>query len=199
MSYAVALATAACLALAGCADGDAAKPSATPSGSGSSSASGTASPSASPSGSASASPSATASVTVPAAARAHTEAGAIEFAKFYMLEADKAYVSLDSSTLQSLAGPNCEGCQSAIDGVAEFKSAGERQVRPSMTIAATNPLPNSTKDVAQVQVQIRAAEVDIVNAKGAVVGATETGTTVYRLAIRWMSNGWRTADLGLEQ
>ena len=116
-----------------------------------------------------------------------------------MLEADKAYVSLDTSTLKSLAGPSCEGCESAISGVAEFKSAGERQVRPSMTVAATNPLPNSTRDVAQIQVQIQAAEVDIVNAKGAVVGSTESGATVYRLAVRWTGDGWRTADLGLEQ
>ncbi|MFC7485461.1 DUF6318 family protein [Knoellia sp. CPCC 206453] len=138
------------------------------------------------------------SVSVPAAARDHTEAGAIEFAKFYILEADRAYVSVDTSTLADLAGPSCEGCQSAIEGVDEFKVAGERQLRPSMTVLSTNALPNSTADVAQVQVQVRASEVDIENKAGKVVGSTEKGDTVYRLAVRWTDGHWTAADMGLE-
>lgn len=199
MSYAVALATAACLALAGCTDGDAAEPSATPSGSGSSSASGTASPSPSASGSGSASPSASASVVVPAAARAHTEAGAIEFAKFYMLEADKAYVTVDTSVIETLAGPDCEGCQDSIKGVTEQRAAGHRQVKPALTVLATNPLPGATKDGADVQVQVRSEKVDIVDKSGAVVNTTDAGQGVYRVAVRWGAGSWRVADMGFEQ
>lgn len=195
--YAAALAGAVTLGLVGCnGGGDEPTKTATPTASASSTG-GSGSPS--PSASGSVTPSPSVSVSVPAAARAHTEAGAVEFAKFYILEADRAYVSLDTATLAALAGPNCEGCQSAIEGVDEFKAAGERQLRPSMTVRSTNVLPNSTEVVAQVQVQIRASEVDVENKAGKVVGSTDEGDTVYRLAVRWTDGRWTAADMGLEQ
>ncbi|PRY52476.1 hypothetical protein BCF74_1335 [Knoellia remsis] len=135
---------------------------------------------------------------VPDAAKAHTEAGAIEFAKFVVNQADLAYVNVDDSVIKTLSGPSCEGCDVTIKGVADQKAAGERQVAPSLTILATNVLPSQNPDAYDVQVQVRSEKVDIVDTKGKTVNSTQAGKGVYRVATRWDGKQWTVADMGVE-
>lgn len=193
------LAAAAALTLSGCTGGDD-EPTSTPTPSAPSAVTTPpASTSPSASSSATATPNPTASVVVPAAARAHTEAGAIAFASFFMSEADRAFVVSDSSAIEALSGPSCEGCQDTIKGVAEQKAAGQRQVKPSLTVLATNPLPGGTADALDVQVQVRSDAVDIVDRTGKKVNSTEKGQGVYRVAAVWANDRWTAADMGFER
>lgn len=195
--YAAALAGALTLGLSGCNAGEKdPTPTASPTGSASSTES--PSPTSSGSGAVPGSPSPSVSVSVPAAARAHTEAGAIEFAKFYLMEMDRAFIEADGSVVSALAGPSCEGCDVTIKGVEELKTEGLHQVRPSLTVVATNPLPGGDADNHEIQVQTRAAEVDIVNSAGKVDSSTDSGPAVYRFALRWTGGQWTVLDLGLE-
>lgn len=90
-----------------------------------------------------------------------------------------------------------------ITGVNDLKSDGVRQVRPSLTIVTTNPLPGGDANALEVQVQTRAAVVDVVDKDGKVVSTTDDGPALYRLALGWVG-GWvgghRTVlDLALDQ
>ncbi|CAN7248869.1 DUF6318 family protein [Knoellia sp. LjRoot47] len=199
MTYAVALAAAAALTLAGCNGGDK-DPTSTPTPSASPSVTtppASTSPSSSPS--ATATPNPSASVVVPAAARAHTEAGAIAFATFFITEADRAFVTVDSGVVQALSAASCENCKVSVDAVAELKAAQERQVRPSLKIKATNPLPGATADQREVQVQTQDQAVDIVDRSGKVVDTTEAGQSVYRTRLAWVGSGWTMAELVFER
>lgn len=135
---------------------------------------------------------------LPAAAKPHTEAGAVAFATFYVLAADKAYVSQDAAILKAHSAPSCAGCQSAIEGVGQFKAAGQHQLRPSMTVLSTKVLPTSTTDVALVEVQIRTTEVDVQDASGAVVGATDGGDSAYQVTANWTDGHWSATAFGAD-
>lgn len=189
--YAVALAGAVTLGLAGCNGGeDEPTKTATPT------ASASGSPSASASGSVtgSATPSPSVSVSVPAAARAHTEAGAVEFAKFFIQEADGSYVTWNTDVVSGLGGPACKACNVVVDGVAEMKAAGEKQLRPSFQVGATNVLPGGTKDAKDVQVLVNKTKTAIVNKAGTVVETLPAGKATWQVQVDWVGQGWRVTE-----
>ena len=187
MTYAVAAATAATLLLAGCNGGDE-DPTTTPAGTTSTTGAPT------PSGSTStASPTATTSVQLPSAARQQTDAGAVAFARFYVLEVDNAYVTLDSSAISAYSATECKNCQLAADTVAAAKASGERQPRPSFTItgAQTQPFPGRTV----VDVYVNVADVPSVDAQGKVVAPGEPGKDSFRVDLAW-TDGWKVTAVG---
>ncbi|MFC7488312.1 DUF6318 family protein [Knoellia sp. CPCC 206453] len=184
MTYAVAAATAVTLLLAGCNGGDKdPTPTATASASSTASTTSTSSPS----------PTSTTSVQLPAAARAQTDAGAVAFARFYILEVDRAYVTLDNSAITAYAQRSCTNCQTAANTVEAAKSDGQRQPRPSFTItgAQTQPFPDRTV----VDVYVDVADVPSVNAKGETVSPGEPGKDSFRVDLVW-ENGWKVKAVG---
>lgn len=186
MTYAVAAATAATLLLAGCNGGDDdPTPTPSPTNSSTSSASVTPSPSASST--------ATTSVLVPSAARAQTDAGAVAFARFYVLEVDKAYVTLDTSAIKAYAKDSCTNCQTAASTVEAAKANGERQPRTSFSITGAQTQPFSGRVVVDVYVDV--ADVPSVNAQGQTVSPGEPGKDSFRVDLVWES-GWKVKAVG---
>lgn len=192
MAYAVAAATAATLLLAGCNGGDddpTPTPSPTSSSTQSPSPSGSATPTANPS-----SPSTT-TLPMPQAAKAHTEDGAEEFAKFYALAADAAYVSGDPAQLNSSGADDCVGCIALEEGVKAQSADGTKQVSPAVqvvrAVAAVPPEPNP--DLYYVDVSMVVREVEVKDPAGNVVSTTTAGKPIWRVTVTWISGGWNVS------
>lgn len=189
MTYAVALALASTLTLTGCNGGDD-EPTKRPTGT--SSATGSSSPSGSTSPTSSASPTPSVNVSIPAAARANTEAGSIEFGKFFIEELDKAYVTTDSSSIEAMSDPGCGGCKAVAGAIRGMHEDGIHQERPAVTIAGGQYVP--IHDAPAVDVFAEYESVPRVDSKGAVVTPGRAEKVAYRLTVEWAGQGWKVVE-----
>ncbi|WP_040883397.1 DUF6318 family protein [Janibacter sp. HTCC2649] len=129
---------------------------------------------------------------MPQAARAHTENGAEEFAKYYALLADAAYVSGDTDQLNKAGTDDCVGCIALEEGVKDQSAGGSRQVSPAVqverAVAAVPPEPNP--DLYYVDVAMVVREVEVKNPTGEVVSTTTAGKPTWRVTVGWAAAGW---------
>lgn len=132
-------------------------------------------------------------VVIPKAAEPHTDAGALAFAKFYVIEADKAYVTADSSSIEALSSTSCTGCATAISGVKELERAGERQEARSVAIksAAVKGFRGKTR-IVYVTTTVR--EVRFIDASGNETGTTQAGEFVWQLGLDPKDRGWSVSE-----
>ncbi|WP_146133016.1 DUF6318 family protein [Knoellia remsis] len=195
MSYAGALASAVALALAGCNGGDKeATASPTPSSSGSSA---TSSPSGSGSASASATPSPTSTVRIPSKAQAKTEEGAIEFAKFYVLEMNRADVSSDSSVFRALSDSSCSSCSEIADIVDQNKAAGTRLDKVTMTVNDASVLDDSG-DGYTIGLLVDEAPSQRLDRQGKVISKNPAGRLNIELGLKRSGDGWSVQALEIK-
>lgn len=190
--YAAALAGAVTLTLAGCNGGE--EPTETPTSSSSSTASPSGSGSPSASGSGTASPSPSVSVSVPSAARAHTEAGAVEFAKWAVGQADNGYVSGDSTTFQAISDPSCKGCKVVVDGIAKLKASGYHQKGPALVVNYSSAVVKS-QDAPAVELYISQSAVPMVHTSGVEADGPKAMKLKMRLELAWTPSGWRVREM----
>lgn len=178
--YAAVLAGAVTLGLAGC-NGGGDEPTASP----------TEIHSASTSGSVTVSATASLPVTVsvPAAARAHTEAGAIEFAKWALVQADNGYVSVDATAFQAVSDPSCAGCQVVLEGIAKLKATGYHQKGPALTVDYTGAIEKS-QDVPTVELFIIQSTVPMVHTSGVEAAGPTAMRFKTRFKLGWTEFGW---------
>lgn len=182
------------IALAGCTSDGKKDPTPSPSTSGSSP-----STSGSPSASESSSPSASISVDIPEAARAHTEAGAIEFAKFAATKAGEAIHKGDASIFLSLTEPTCQGCTAVAAVVKNQKEADERPAQPRIVVNGAQLF--GPPEAERVQVDIAATEkaVEVIRANGEVVRIAPEAPFPLRMGLIWTSSGWRIGEMKVIQ
>lgn len=200
ITYAVALAGALTLGLAGCTGGGE-DPTETPQPTASSSSTASASPSVSgsPSGSASSTgttkPSPSVSVSVPTAARANTEAGAIAFARWAVEQADAGYVSVDSAPFRALSEPACKGCQGIVDGIEDLKVSGYHQKGRALKVE--NAIAASIgKDSTVVDLLITQVAVPFVHSTGREAGGPKAEKYRMRVTGQWVGDSWRILEMG---
>lgn len=191
MTYAVAAATAAMLTLAGCNGGDE-DPTATPTATSSSTSS--ASPSGSPSPSTSASPSPSASVTLPSAARERSEKGAVEFAKNFVLEMNKADVSSDPSVISALSDPGCAFCADLVEVTNQNRAEGTRLDKLTMTIEDASVL-DAQGSTFVVGLLVSDAAARRVDREGKVISTIPAAKFNAEADVRWADSGWRIARM----
>lgn len=198
ITYAVALAGALTLGLAGCTGGGE-DPTATPQPTASSSSTASASPSVSgsPSGSASSTgstkPSPSVSVSVPTAARAHTEAGAIAFARWIIDQADAAYVGVDASVFDALGDEKCEGCASVKKDVKDLRATEYHQKGRALTVTEALVVSQAQAETT-VDLLVTSKAVPFVHKSGVEKGGTKAEKRKLRLIARWANDGWRVAN-----
>ena len=147
----------------------------------------------SPSLSASASPGPT--VSVPEAARAQTQEGGIEFAKFYATLLSDSVAVPDSTALQALSVPDCAGCQTIINDVDEYVRGGFRLVDPRAQLIGAQA--SSPYDAAQFSVDVLGKQVagTVIDANGQVAKELDEVRLHLRITVLWTEAGWRALDV----
>ena len=162
------------------------------------------SPSASPSGSVSGSPSVSPSpsssapsapVSIPAAARAHTEAGGIEFAKFVVLEASKAFNTNDLSTFNQLVEPGCKSCVAIQQEVASQQASKRRVDRVRLALKGAQLSSRMSPEGFDVDVVGTEQAANVVDAHGQIVKKMLDQKLWMRVAVVWKTDRWQVQEM----
>jgi hypothetical protein len=127
---------------------------------------------------------------LPPLAEESTPQGAGAFARHYYDVLTRAFSTADSSTLQALSAPTCEGCQAYIDSVERIRAEGQQAIGVNFqVIFAEAPGFNGTE--ARVDVIYDATPAQIRDAAGSVVleepasSGNQVELTLSRAGGRW--------------
>ncbi|KGN36338.1 DUF6318 family protein [Knoellia subterranea] len=188
MTYAVALALASTLALAGCNGGE---KEPTKSATGTSPATGSASPSGSPSSSATTSPSASTAVSIPAAARAHTDEGAIAFVRFFFETVNAAHRAPDTTLLPPLSTNECKSCTSLQATALEYATKGHRaESAPTAPLSALRMRVALPADPVMVEFTLTQNKTSVVDKAGNIVDSQERKQRSQIAVLVWKEGQW---------
>lgn len=140
------------------------------------------------------------SVVVPSAARANSDEGAIEFAKFFVRQIDAATVTQDVRFITAHSANECRGCRGQLEGIAESKKDGVRQEALSVMItgAELRQAKTRTRDEQRiVWVHTRTREVRYLDASGRQIpDATTPGVGTVQVELVPHEGSWQVSELG---
>jgi hypothetical protein len=151
--------------------------------------------------SATSSPSTTASTTtaasdIPAAARAHTPAGAEAFVRYFIDRVNYAWMTPEAGVIDALSQPACKSCADLERTARELLSDKQRYDRPAAavdSVTALSPGDDGHQTVLFVGAQ---TESNIVNSMGNVV-STDPGQPSRRVfVLEWCSTHWCVSRIG---
>jgi hypothetical protein len=122
--------------------------------------------------------------------------GATLFAEFYLQEVGRSWMSADSRLLKSLALPECKSCANYVATADSLATNGQHYASSPARVSAGIYLPESTSDLAAVQVPARQLAADIVTREGKVVRTTKTAGLLSEFTLRWSGErGWLVVSI----
>lgn len=143
-----------------------------------------------------ASPTPTVSVSIPAAAQANTEAGAVEFAKFFLIAGSQAFVDGDTTALETLADPTCTTCDEILTSANEYKTAGHKTAIRSYVPGPHQVGPGKTNGEYLVDILGTERATAVVDkATGKVVDQLSEERSDLRITVRRTSASWRIVQV----
>jgi hypothetical protein len=135
-------------------------------------------------------------VAVPAAARAHTEAGAEAFVKFYMEQANVAWTKPDPTVLPPLSDSGCLSCKDIQSTAVSLKDKGQRYVSNPVTVTKVGAFGGAPKGQQYVRLFMTQHKVDVVDTKGGVVLTDPEKKLVRTAGVVWEGASWQMYDIG---
>lgn len=134
---------------------------------------------------------ATTSVQIPAAARAHTEAGAEAFVKFFMDQANRAWMEPNAALLPPLSDPGCLSCKEIQRTAASLVRDGQRYVSAPVTVTRVAAFGGAPKGQQYVRLFMTQHKVDVVDATGKVVLTDPKRSLARTAGVLWKGESWR--------
>lgn len=136
---------------------------------------------------------------LPAAARAHTPAGAEAFTRFFFAQVNEAWSKPDDTALDALYLPSCTTC-SAIDGSAAKFVATKRHYRNlPMTLTSVGALSGPSADAIQVATAGIQHKSAVVDQAGSVVESIPETPSRFVLTLNWQGNRWTVSKMQVSQ
>ena len=136
----------------------------------------------------------TATVAIPPAARAHTEAGAEAFVKFFMDEVSSSWTKPEAGLISPLGEPNCLACKSFEDTAKDLVSKSQRyESRPSTTVSA-DAADGGPRQI--VHLVLQQHEVNVVDSKGNTVLTDKKKRFAVNAELIWREERWWLYDMG---
>ncbi|MGN6299497.1 MAG: DUF6318 family protein [Angustibacter sp.] len=153
----------------------------------------------SPTASASATPTesdeATAWARVPAPARAHTYAGAQAFAEFYIAQVNASWKQARPELLDGYADAGCKTCANFVATAVDLNASRQRYEGDAFSIRSGTWLPESTSDLALVDLVITQRPTRILNEAGEPTKSTTADGAVSRARVQWVAGAWRIESM----
>lgn len=129
---------------------------------------------------------------IPAAARAHTSAGAEAFAMNYFAEVNRAWTSANAEDLRWLATPRCKTCANFVATADSLRAKGQRYAAPAVRTFAGVLLPETTPNRVVFQIPTRQQRTEVVDRTGRTVRVTDSRGVLSEVAVVWQAGrGWR--------
>lgn len=139
---------------------------------------------------------ATTTVQIPAAARAHTAAGAEAFVKFFMEQANRAWMEPNAELLPPLSDPGCLSCKEIQRTAASLVRDGQRYVSTPVTVTRVAAFGGAPKGQQYVRLFMTQHKVDVVDATGKVVLTDPKRSLARTAGVIWEEASWRMYDIG---
>jgi hypothetical protein len=135
-------------------------------------------------------------VEIPEAARAHTEAGAEAFVRFYMEQVNAAWTGPSAGVLPRLSDPGCLACKGFEETAAELMAKGRRYQGTPASFTSFKAIEGAQGGRQLVHVIGTQHRVAILDRDGSVVSTDpEEPIAVNALAI-WEGDRWLLYDMG---
>jgi hypothetical protein len=143
----------------------------------------------------SASPTATADPNIPAAARAHTPAGAAAFVKYFHDQLNVAWRQPKSGLLAPLSLPDCKTCAALETTAVDMVTKQQHMLGDAVRIDSVDPgnaEPNGDQTMVITGAQLGTSIVDTTGRKVRDIPANKIRSLA---TARWTSSGWRVGEI----
>jgi hypothetical protein len=169
------------------------KPQASSSSAASSSPTTTAAPTTSASPAASAGP--TIDPNIPAAARAHTPAGAIAFVRYFYAQVNIAWSKPKAGLISSLSATTCKSCAALEGTAADLIKKGQHYDGPPVTIVSVDHLGEVVTGNPEILVQFTQEHRNVIDGAGHVALTDQRKPGKFVATLGWSSRGWSVATV----
>jgi len=128
---------------------------------------------------------------IPAAARAHTPAGAEAFVRYFYSQLNIAWSKPQAGLISSLSAPTCKTCAALEGSAVDLASKHQRYRGDVFTVGTVSSIGES--EVLVVGEQPPGAVIDV---KGSVVKSKTTAQKAkFVIAVEWHAGGWRIHEM----
>ncbi len=136
------------------------------------------------------SPTPPATPSVPAAARAHTEAGAEAFVRFYIDQLNLAWTRPSDAVLPPLSHPDCVSCKN-MQSTAEDLAAHSQHYRSNpVAVVTAASFPGAPSGQQFVRLLLDQQEVDVVDESGKVMLTDQSKKLTRTVVVIWEGGAW---------
>ena len=129
-------------------------------------------------------------VEIPQAARAHTEAGAEAFVKFFVEQSNVASMTADTSILPPLSDPSCKSCSALQHEVADLKARGHHYLTEPVRISQVTAIGGAPAGQQFVRLQLIQNLADVVDASGKKVSTDPETRLARTTSLKWTGDRW---------
>jgi hypothetical protein len=135
---------------------------------------------------------------IPAAARAHTPAGAEAFTKYFFAQLNRSWSTADPSLLPPLSQPGCKTCGAFTASAASFGSKKQHYKGEIFSVSSIGALGQGPKgqEVLVVGEQKPGA---IVDQAGRIIETSVAQAGKFVISLQWTGAGWTAVELQVKK
>jgi Family of unknown function (DUF6318) len=127
---------------------------------------------------------------IPAAARAHTPAGAEAFTKYFYSQVNIAWTKPKSGLIQALSSPDCKSCAALEATAAELVKMGQHYNGPPATLVSVDQLGEGVPGHPELLVRLTQEHRNVIDRTGRVVLTDQREPGKFVATLRWSGHGW---------
>jgi hypothetical protein len=130
---------------------------------------------------------------IPAAARAHTPAGAEAFTQYFFQQVNKAWSTPDPTSLDGLFAPTCTTCVGIRGSAASYQLKGQRYRGHPLTDVSVESLTGAVGANTHVRVTAMQQASAVVDRSDKVVEAVPRTPSTFDMTLTWVRRSWRVS------
>jgi hypothetical protein len=135
---------------------------------------------------------------MPAAAKQHTQEGALAFAGYFIRALDWSIATIDTTSLDAVSAPECKACHSYIIELNRLRVEGGRIQGGRITLRSASSNPGRRDRPSDYQIAVSyVQDPDYVIRPSSLPSPDGTASKTYRsfVLVRWIATGWQTVEL----
>ena len=135
---------------------------------------------------------------MPAAAKQHTQEGALAFAGYFIRALDWSIATTDPTSLEAMSAPECKACHSYITELNRLRAEGGRIQGGRITLRSASADPSSRDRPSEYQIAVKyVQDPDYVIRPSSLPSPDGTASKTYRslVLLRWIATAWQTVEL----
>jgi hypothetical protein len=124
------------------------------------------------------------------AARAHTDAGAEAFVRFYIDQLNLAWTTPSVDLVSVLSEPDCVSCASLEATAKELVDKGRRYLSAPASVRSAAAFGGAPAGQQLVHLVMEQHKVDVIDAEGAIVSTDPPRVFTRSVVLKWRAEAW---------